>query len=159
MPNITNIVKVTVNGPKRKRRVRRSSKKKKEFKLGHSSGATPMPLSFPARYEVPHAFQLGTVPQLPPPVHQLPPPAAPVGLTFNFPPQPPPAPPRPISAVGVTVVEDAAVPEVEIPQPRPDLDAIFNNLTGRRHTRSETRNVEERRGGRRVRSVSPMPFR
>ena len=184
MPNITNIVKVNVTAPKEKKKRRRARKPRGVSKLAHSSGYTLPSVStaFPQRYEVPHPilppapsstpysfFPLNSQQQ--PPINLNfptigPAPAPPNMLGWNQPPQPPPLPianqphptnsPAPRGMVTVTGVEEsvpqptgvAPTPQVGVPQAPGHIP----------ETRSRSRNVETRRGGRRVRSHSPLPY-
>ena len=173
MPNITNIVKVNVTAPKEKKKKRRARKPRGVPKLAHSSGYTLPSVSttFPQRYEVPHPILPPTpsstpysyVPLNQPPMMNwnAPPPNM---LGWNPPPQPPPLPianqphptnsPAPRGMVTVSTVEDIPQPTGVAPTPQVGVPQAPGHVP---ETRSRRRNVEETRGGRRVRSVSPLP--
>ena len=185
MPNITNIVKVNVTAPKEKKKKRRARKPRGVPKLAHSSGYTLPSVStaFPQRYEVPHPI-LPPAPSSTPysffplnsqqhPMINWNQPGNPM-LAWN-PPQPPPLQianqPHPTNSPaprGMVTVSEVRGPETEtIPEPPgtaptpqvgvPQGIDITDSVIHHPETRSRRRNVEETRGGRRVRSHSPLP--
>ena len=186
MPNITNIVKVNVTAPKEKKKRRRARKPRGVSKLAHSSGYTLPSVStaFPQRYEVPHPILPPAPSSTPYSFFPLNSQQAPM-MNWNqpnnpmlawSPPQPPPLQitnqPHPTNSPaprGMVTVSEVRGPETEaIPQPlgvaptpqvgvpqAPERGRPFER--GRPITRSQSANIETRRGGRTVRSPSPLP--